>query len=80
MHEICIAELSFGFNCFMINVTLIIKQLKPNEYESTPVVDSTIFVDLHTRIIQRGVFLFVSKLNMCFNLQLSYILSLNLIN
>jgi hypothetical protein len=35
MHEICIAELSFGFNCFMINVTLIIKQLKPNEYEST---------------------------------------------
>jgi hypothetical protein len=44
------------------------------------VVDSTIFVDLHTRIIQRGVFLFVSKLNMCFNLQVSYILSLNLIN
>ena len=43
------------------------------------VVDLTIFVDLHT-IIHRGVFLFESKLNMCFNLQLSYILSLNLID
>jgi len=32
--------------------------------------DSTIFVDIHTRFTQRGVFLFVSKLNMCFNLQL----------
>ena len=44
------------------------------------VVDSTIFVDLHTTIIKRGVFVFESKLNMCFNLHLSYILSLNLID